>query len=142
MSALAKKFNRKKKLIQKNRKQPVVIPSNIIRVNNIEKSKKNAETFITESKLPVYEIESLTYSIMTKETASKLSVCEIKNPNKTDPTSSVEDPRLGTIESNILCSTCEKTNEDCPGHPGIINLPMNIIHPFLNNMQFKFKIYL
>lgn len=131
MSSLANKFNKKKKLVAHGKhKKKAPIPSNIIMVNEIEKSKKNADTFIEESKLPVLEIDSLTYSVMTKETCQKLSVCEIKNPNKTDPTSSVEDPRLGTIENNILCSTCEKTNEDCPGHPGIINLPTNIIHPF------------
>lgn len=128
---LASKFNKKKKLKAQGRnKKKADIPSNIIVVNDIQKSQKNADTFIEESKLPVFEIDSLSYSVMTKETCQKLSVCEIKNPNKTNPTSSVEDPRLGTIENNILCSTCEKTNEDCPGHPGIINLPMNIIHPF------------
>ena len=107
------------------------------KISSIEKNNKSVETFLRESKLPKLEIVSLTYSTLTRETMDKISVCEISNMSKSETSNTVNDQRLGTIENNILCATCEKTNEDCPGHLGLLRLPVNIIHPFfrLNVMK-------
>jgi DNA-directed RNA polymerase subunit A' len=110
----------KKKEFEKQRK-----------ISQIEKNNRSVENFFLESQYPSLEIVSLTYSVLTKETLNRISVCEITNINKNKDTSNTtNDQRLGTIENNILCATCEKTNEECPGHLGIIRLPVNIIHPF------------
>ena len=61
MSSLANKFNKKKKLVAHGKhKKKAPIPSNIIIVNEIEKSKKNADTFIEESNFRL-----ITFSILS-----------------------------------------------------------------------------
>ena len=103
----------------------------IVKISESEKNKTSVEIFLRELKLKQLEMVSIVYSVMSRETLERISVCEVKNINKTkDLTNTTEDPRLGTIENFRLCATCEKTNEECPGHLGIINLPENIIHPF------------
>ena len=107
------------------------------KISSIEKNNKSVETFLRENKLPKLEIESVTYSTLTRETMNKISVCDISNMSKNETSNTVNDQRLGTIENNILCATCEKTNEECPGHMGTLKLPVDIIHPFfrLNVMK-------
>jgi len=100
-------------------------------VSDFEKNKTSVEIFLREQKLEKLEMVSIDYSVMTKETLNRIAACEVKNINKSqDLTNTTEDPRLGTIDRYKLCATCEKTNEECPGHLGIINLPDDIIHPF------------
>ena len=107
-------------------------------ISSVEKNRKSVETFIRENKLPKLEIVSLTYGIIDRQTIDRTAACEITNINKSkDPTNTTNDPRLGTIENNILCATCEKTNEECPGHLGVIKLPVNIIHPFFRLIVMK-----
>lgn len=102
-----------------------------IDVSVFEKNKASVEIFLREQKLEQLEMVSIDYSVMTRENLTKLAVCEVKNINKSqDLTNTTDDPRLGTIDNNKLCATCEKTNEECPGHLGMINLPEDIIHPF------------
>lgn len=101
------------------------------KVSQAEKNNRSVENFFLERQYPTLDITSLTYSVMTKDTLDRISVCEITNINKNkDTTNTTNDQRLGTIENNILCATCEKSNEECPGHLGILRLPVNIIHPF------------
>lgn len=100
-------------------------------ITNSEKIKKSVETFFYEESLPRLELDSVSYSTMSRETIDKISVCEITNLNKNkNNINTTNDQRLGTIESNILCATCEKSNDECPGHIGILKLPQDIIHPF------------
>ncbi|MEC7693789.1 MAG: hypothetical protein VX446_05320, partial [Bacteroidota bacterium] len=35
----------------------------------------------------------------------------------------LNDARMGTMDRRYECSTCINDNKDCPGHPGIIELP-------------------
>ena len=101
------------------------------KISNLEKNKRSVETFLREEKLKKLEIVSLTYKVFDRETMDRISVCEVTKINKSkDTTNTTNDQRLGTIDQNILCATCEKTNEECPGHLGIIRLPVNIIHRF------------
>lgn len=111
---------------------------NAVNVSEFEKNKTSVEIFLREQKLKQLEMVSIDYSVMTRETLEKISVCDVKNINKTqDLTNTTDDPRLGTIENYRLCATCEKTNEECPGHLGMINLPEDIIHPFFRLIAMK-----
>ena len=108
------------------------------KISNLEKNKRSVETFLREEKLKKLEIVSLTYKVFDRETMDRISVCEVTKINKSkDTTNTTNDQRLGTIDQNILCATCEKTNEECPGHLGIIRLPVNIIHPFFRLIVMK-----
>ena len=140
MSAIVNKFNIKKKKLAPRKKLTEDETQNpVVKIiNYIEKQKLTVDNFIQESKLKKYDIDSLTFSVMDEETINKLSVCQITNVNKNiTNTHTTEDPRLGTIENNIQCSTCDRFNENCPGHPGIINLPVKIIHPFYKDYVIK-----
>ena len=107
------------------------------KVTDSEKIKRSVETFLREGSLPQLETVSVSYSCMSRSTIDSISVCEITNLNKSKSNiNTTNDQRLGTIESNILCATCEKSNDECPGHLGILKLPEDIIHPF-----FRLEVY-
>ena len=40
----------------------------------------------------------------------------------------LNDPRLGTIDRNYRCATCEEGINDCPGHFGHIELCTPVFH--------------
>jgi len=44
---------------------------------------------------------------------------------------------MGTVENNKLCSTCFKTNEDCPGHIGEVKLHTKFVHPLFKEYLIK-----
>jgi DNA-directed RNA polymerase II subunit RPB1 len=92
---------------------------------------------LADSKLPLLDLDSIVYTAMSREKMETISVCTVTNtlPNKKGkkPTDidmyTSDDNRLGTIENNTLCSSCHKTNDECPGHYGKIDLPSLYIHP-------------
>jgi len=139
--ALARKFNKikiKKEDILDDVDKTKEFHIKYKNVTLLEKNKKSVETFLEESTLPSFLLTSIDFSVMSRNDIDKLSTCDIKNINKNfDLTFSVDDPRLGTIENNKLCATCDKTNEECPGHLGIITLPTNFIHPFFREIVIK-----
>ena len=141
MPTLFEKINqgKSKKLVSKTK--PEIAKRKGVKsvdVSDFQKNKTSVEIFLREQKLKQLEMVSIDYSVMTKETLNKISVCDVKNINKTrDLTNTTDDPRFGTIENYRLCATCEKTNEECPGHLGMINLPEDIIHPFFRLTTMK-----
>ena len=141
MPTLFEKINRgkSKKLVSKSKPEGRIKEKvNAINVSDFEKNKTSVEIFLREQKLKQLEMVSIDYSVMTRDTLSRISVCDVKNINKTQGlTNTTDDPRLGTIENYRLCATCEKTNEECPGHLGMINLPEDIIHPFFRLTAMK-----
>tara|TARA_R110001592_G_scaffold18816_21_gene77937 strand:+ start:2277 stop:5279 length:3003 start_codon:yes stop_codon:yes gene_type:complete len=142
MPTLFEKLNEKnaKKLRSKTKKVEVskVPVKKQKTISSIEKNRKSVEIFLRENKLPKLEIVSLSYGVIERQTIDRVAACEITNINKSkDPTNTTNDPRLGTIDKNTLCATCEKTNEECPGHLGVIKLPVNIIHPFFRLIVMK-----
>lgn len=142
MPTLFEKLNDKNARKLRSKTKKIEVQKEAVKVqkpiSRVEKNKRSVETFIRESKLPKLDIVSMTYGVIDRETINRVAACEITNINKNkDPTNTTNDPRLGTIENNMLCATCEKTNEECPGHLGVINLPVNIIHPFFRLIVMK-----
>ena len=116
MPTLFEKINqgKSKKLVSKTK--PEIAKRKKVKsvdVSDFQKNKASVEIFLREQKLKQLEMVSIDYSVMTKETLNKISVCDVKNINKTrDLTNTTDDPRFGTIENYRLCATCEKTNEE------------------------------
>jgi DNA-directed RNA polymerase beta' subunit len=54
----------------------------------------------------------------------KRSALDIKNPDE------VLDTRLGVMEWDKACATCDNFLENCPGHPGSIELPIPVFRIF------------
>ena len=63
-----------------------------------------------------------------------MSVCNVTevqmyNESQTDPRDdSLADPRMGVNQSQLICSTCDTKDPDCPGHFGHIELAVPIYH--------------
>lgn len=86
------------------------------------------------------QVKSITFSILSKEEINDRSVLGITD-GKTDikgtkvhqgidkDTPGPNNKRLGVLSSKELCVTCGKTNIQCPGHFGHINLEIPVYHP-------------
>lgn len=82
------------------------------------------------------EIETvlgIKFSVLSPEEIARRSVVEV---TKNDTFAGSEpvvgglfDPRMGIIETNKTCATCQQKNLFCPGHFGHINLARPIFHP-------------
>lgn len=75
-----------------------------------------------------------------------MSVVQVKYPetyeNNRPKMEGLLDPRMGTVDRNSRCLTCNENMNDCPGHFGHIELerPMYVVGKLL--MLFCFKLLL
>ena len=78
------------------------------------------------------EISCIHFGVYSAEDILKQSVCEIRI-SKVNLDENIEhsvyDPRMGTIQNDVVCVTCGKDVWGCSGHPGHIVLRRPIIHP-------------
>jgi len=74
----------------------------------------------------VEAVKGIQFTLMSPEEIQKRSVAEITTTdtcNGSDPViGGLFDPRMGVIEHNKKCCTCDQKNTFCPGHFGHINL--------------------
>lgn len=80
----------------------------------------------------IEKIKGIRFGILSPEEIRRLSVAEIY---KTDTYVSTEpvvnglfDPRMGVLDHNKICQTCEQKNTFCPGHFGHINLAKPVFY--------------
>lgn len=78
-------------------------------------------------------VKGVQFSVLSPDEISRRSVVEV---TKTDTYTGNEpvigglfDPRMGVLEHNKYCATCEQKNNFCPGHFGHINLARPVFHP-------------
>jgi DNA-directed RNA polymerase II subunit RPB1 len=86
-------------------------------------------------------IKRVQFSVLGPDEIKQRSVVEV---TKTDTYSGNEpvigglfDPRMGVLEHNRFCSTCEQKNMFCPGHFGHITLARPVFHPMFFDMTRK-----
>jgi DNA-directed RNA polymerase beta' subunit len=77
---------------------------------------------------PVRDIEYIQFGILSAEDIIRESVCKIET-SKLNGEGSVYDFRMGSMEQDDLCVSCEMNPKDCPGHFGHIELNTFILHP-------------
>ena len=77
-------------------------------------------------------IKGIRFCILSPEEILKISVAEVY---KTDTYVSTEpvinglfDPRMGVLDHNKICQTCEQKNTFCPGHFGHINIAKPVFY--------------
>jgi len=73
------------------------------------------------------KIESLQWDILSSEEIRKNSVVEVTE-SKLSGEGSVYDLRMGCIEKNEVCATCDTNRIDCGGHFGHIELSVPVFH--------------
>ena len=78
-------------------------------------------------------VRGVQFSVISPNEMKKISVVEV---TKTDTYTGNDcvvgglfDPRMGVLEHNKICTTCEQKNISCNGHFGHINLARPIHHP-------------
>lgn len=71
-----------------------------------------------------------------------MSVAHILYPETMDESrmkprdSGLNDPRLGSIDRQFKCATCDQNMSECPGHFGHIELAKPVFHPgFLKKIK-------
>lgn len=99
-----------------------------ISVSYREKEIISEKSLQQKRNLPEFEVLDISYSIISHEELEKIAVFEAKN-TEDEGLYSVNDPRNGTVDSHVMCSTCNLDNLECPGHVGIIKLVEPILHP-------------
>lgn len=88
---------------------------------------------LKDSNVPLYKVEGLTLSVLSKEDVARLSVtsiCEEQTYRESgDPvTRGINDDLMGTMDKDRLCKTCDGSQVDCPGHFGNIKLVKPVYH--------------
>jgi DNA-directed RNA polymerase II subunit RPB1 len=85
-----------------------------------------------EQDLDIESIKGIQFSVLSPDDIRKRSVCEI---TKTDTYTGNEpvvnglfDIRMGALELNRLCATCNQKASTCPNHMGHINLEVPLYH--------------
>lgn len=99
------------------------------------------ELSYTDQKIDIQEVKGIQFSILGPDEIIKRSVVEI---NRTDTYAGSEpvigglfDSRMGVLEHNRVCSTCEQKNIFCPGHFGHIKLAKPVFHSMFFDMTKK-----
>ena len=104
-----------------------VLQDSFHNVDNVTISNENISKNVLK-KFPVVDIQSIQFGIASPEEIIRQSVCHIDNPKMNGP-GSVYDERMGSMEQDELCVSCELTPKECPGHFGHIELNTFILHP-------------
>ncbi len=94
---------------------------------------KKAQSFKITKKLdnliPPISIDSLSLHYFSEEELLSLSVCECTS-SELNGANTCNDPRMGTTDPCLLCTTCFQDWEHCPAHLGYVKLSTHFLHPF------------
>lgn len=77
------------------------------------------------------------FGILSEDDIRNMSVAKIYKTSKNIECGTVYDPRLGRIEGNATCMTCDKKPFQC-GHFGHIELNTPVVHPLLYSQVIAF----
>ncbi|KAL1953335.1 hypothetical protein VTO42DRAFT_2989 [Malbranchea cinnamomea] len=101
-----------------------------------------ASTRFAYSKAPLRTIKEIQFGLLSPEEIKRMSVVHVEYPETMDEQrqrpreKGLNDPRLGTIDRNFRCATCEEGVNECPGHFGHIELSTPVFHiGFLNKIK-------
>lgn len=75
----------------------------------------------------ITNVNKIQFGILSSEDIKNMSVCEINKPTLAVEEGSVYDPRLGCVDNDSLCETCNENIWKCTGHFGHIVLQTPII---------------
>jgi DNA-directed RNA polymerase II subunit RPB1 len=107
---------------------PVYVP--VVPISNVEQNQQIMRKYERDNKLPRYNIDGVSISMYSWEDMKRTSVANIVN---TDPRGegSVNDARMGPIDTDVRCAYCDQIGIGCPGHNGLITFPRPIYNPLL-----------
>lgn len=87
-----------------------------------------------QTKIAVKPLKKIQFSLFNPDEIEKYAVCQVSHTDLYDNDNEPKfhglfDTRMGVIDPNLLCSTCEKDIKNCPGHPGKIILNKKVYLP-------------
>jgi len=87
----------------------------------------------SESTAPSRRIKAVQFGILEPKVVKELSVVHVVHPESYDENdqpveNGLADPKLGTIDQNFKCATCEEDSAGCQGHWGHIELARPVFH--------------
>ena len=94
-----------------------------------------ANLIFAHSDAPLRTIEEIQFGLLSPEEIKNMSVAHIMYPETMDESkmkpreSGLNDPRLGSIDRQYKCATCDQNMSECPGHFGHIELAKPVYHP-------------
>jgi DNA-directed RNA polymerase beta' subunit len=90
------------------------------------------ELSYNSQKVIIEEVKGIQFSVLGPDEIIKRSVVKITKTDTytgSDPVvGGLFDPRMGVLEHNKICTTCEQKNVFCPGHFGHIELAKPVFH--------------
>jgi DNA-directed RNA polymerase II subunit RPB1 len=93
-----------------------------------------SNVFFPFSKAPLRTIKEIQFGLFSPEEIKRMSVVNVQYPETMDEqrqrprANGINDPRLGTIDRQYNCETCEEGPKECPGHFGHIELASPVFH--------------
>ncbi|BAE57665.1 hypothetical protein F9C07_2225934 [Aspergillus flavus] len=93
-----------------------------------------SNVYFPYSKAPLRTIKEIQFGLFSPEEIKRMSVVHVEYPETMDEqrqrprTKGLNDPRLGTIDRQWNCETCEEGQKECPGHFGHIELATPVFH--------------
>lgn len=89
----------------------------------------------THSDAPLKTIQEIQFGLLSPDEIKDMSVCHILYPETMDESRNkprvqgLNDPKLGSIDRQFKCGTCDQQMSECPGHFGHIELAKPVFHP-------------
>ncbi|KAJ3291866.1 DNA-directed RNA polymerase II subunit rpb1 [Rhizoclosmatium sp. JEL0117] len=85
------------------------------------------------SSAPLKRVKWVQFGLLSPHETASMSVAKIDRPetreNDKIVPGGVLDPRMGTVDRNFKCQTCNENMTDCPGHFAHIELAKPVFHP-------------
>jgi DNA-directed RNA polymerase II subunit RPB1 len=101
-----------------------------------------ANLYFERSDAPLRTIQEIQFGLLSPEEIKNMSVAHILYPETMDESKmkprdqGLNDPRLGSIDRQFKCATCDQGMSECPGHFGHIELAKPVFHPgFLKKIK-------
>ena len=94
----------------------------------------------------ISKIKKVQFSLLSPDEIKNQSACKISDHTlyttssdgvSTPSPGGLYDLKMGTIDSNVICETCEQKNTLCPGHFGYIELAAPVFHMHFINRILK-----
>ena len=80
-----------------------------------------ANVAFSYSSAPLRTVQEIQFGLLSPEEIKNMSVCHIEYPETMDEQKQrprergLNDPKLGSINRNLKCATCDEEVNECPG---------------------------
>ena len=94
----------------------------------------NSGLMLPHSSMETHRIVRIEFGLLNPDEIKNMAVCKVENSQVIDQTTGnpveggINDLRMGTVDKNLRCRTCDCNFADCAGHFGYIELVKPMYH--------------